>query len=64
MDTKRRAPRSPAFWTGGAVLAAGGTGCQRVEGFTENAASFMMELSRVYPGGILRVAGSYSTFVE
>ncbi len=32
--------------------------------FLENAASFMMELSRVYPGGILRVAGSYSTFVE
>jgi ATP-binding cassette subfamily F protein uup len=32
--------------------------------FLENAASHMMELSRVYPGGILRVAGSYSTFVE
>ena len=32
--------------------------------FLENAASHMMELSRVYPGGLLRVAGSYSTFVE
>jgi len=32
--------------------------------FLENAASHMMELSRVYPGGILRVAGSYSTFLE
>jgi ABC transport system ATP-binding/permease protein len=32
--------------------------------FLENAASHMMELSRVYPGGILRVAGNYSTFVE
>jgi ATP-binding cassette subfamily F protein uup len=30
----------------------------------ENAATHMMELSRVYPGGILRVPGSYSTFVE
>ena len=32
--------------------------------FLENTATHMMELNRQYPGGLLRVAGSYSTFVE
>jgi ATP-binding cassette subfamily F protein uup len=32
--------------------------------FLENTATHMMELNRHYPGGLLRVAGSYSTFVE
>ena len=32
--------------------------------FLENVATGMAELSRVYPDGILRVEGSYSTFLE
>ena len=32
--------------------------------FLENVATGMAELSRVYPDGILRVAGNYSTFLE
>jgi len=32
--------------------------------FLENIATDMAELSRVYPGGILRVRGNYSTFLE
>ncbi len=32
--------------------------------FLENVANGMAELSRVYPDGILRVEGSYSTFLE
>ena len=32
--------------------------------FLENTATHMMELNRQYPGGLLRFAGSYSTFVE
>ncbi len=32
--------------------------------FLENTATHMMELKRQYPGGLLRSAGSYSTFVE
>jgi len=32
--------------------------------FLENIATDMAELSRVYPDGILRVRGSYSTFLE
>jgi len=32
--------------------------------FLENIATEIAELSRVYPGGVLRVHGSYSTFLE
>ncbi len=32
--------------------------------FLENTATTMLELNRCYPGGILRVAGNYSTFLE
>jgi len=32
--------------------------------FLENVATEMAELSRVYPDGILRVSGNYSTFLE
>lgn len=32
--------------------------------FLENVATTMMELSRAYPGGILRVRGNYSAFLE
>jgi ABC transport system ATP-binding/permease protein len=32
--------------------------------FLENVATEMVELSRVYPDGLLRVRGSYSTFLE
>ena len=32
--------------------------------FLENVATDMAELSRVYPDGVLRVRGSYSTFLE
>ena len=32
--------------------------------FLENVATEMMELSRVYPDGLLRVRGTYSTFLE
>lgn len=32
--------------------------------FLENVATHMMELNRVYPGGLFRVAGNYSTFLE
>lgn len=32
--------------------------------FLENVATSMAELSRVYPDGVLRVEGSYSTFLE
>src|SRR5256884_9215841 len=32
--------------------------------FLENVATEMTELSRVYPDGLLRVSGNYSTFLE
>ena len=32
--------------------------------FLENVATEMAELSRVYPDGLLRVRGNYSTFLE
>ncbi len=32
--------------------------------FLENAATEMLELSRAYPGGLLRVEGTYSAFLE
>ena len=32
--------------------------------FLENVATHMMELNRVYPEGLFRVAGNYSTFLE
>ena len=32
--------------------------------FLENVATHMMELNRAYPGGIFRVAGNYSEFLE
>lgn len=32
--------------------------------FLENVATHMMELNRIYPGGIFRVSGNYSEFLE
>jgi len=32
--------------------------------FLENVATEMAELNRIYPSGILRVHGNYSTFLE
>ncbi|MGC4056119.1 MAG: ABC-F family ATP-binding cassette domain-containing protein [Paludibaculum sp.] len=49
------------------MLAAAPFGCVVVSHdryFLENVATHMMELNRVYPDGLFRVAGNYSTFLE
>lgn len=49
------------------MLAAAPFGCVVVSHdryFLENVATNMMELNRVYPDGLFRVAGNYSTFLE